>query len=81
MHHYGFSIILHYISYDLGCFWNDLSKSKQEMISSLQESAEAVPPDKLFGYCGSIKEIYKNTAMTHLHLTALQEQQICCFCF
>ena len=56
---YGFSIILHYISYDLGCFWNDLSKSKQEMISSLQESAEAVPPDKLFGYCGSIKEIYK----------------------
>lgn len=56
---YGFSIILHYISYDLGCFWNDLSKSRQEKISSLQKSAEAVPPDELFGYCGSIKETYE----------------------
>ena len=56
---YGFLIILHYISYDFGCFWNDLSKSKQEKISSLQEFAEAVPPDELFGYCGSIKETYK----------------------
>lgn len=56
---YGFSIILHYIPYEPGCFWNDISKSKKEMIASLQESAEAVPPDKLFGYCGSIKKNYK----------------------
>lgn len=56
---YGFSIILHYISYDLGCFWNNLSKSKQEKIIILQESAEAVSPAELFGYSSNIKEIYK----------------------
>lgn len=56
---YGFSIILHYISYDMGCFWNDLSKSKKDEIAGLQESAGAVPPDALFGYCASIKENYK----------------------
>ncbi|MCM1561812.1 MAG: tyrosine-type recombinase/integrase [Butyrivibrio sp.] len=56
---YGFSIILRYISYDLGCFWNDTDKSKKEKIASLQESAESVPPGELLGYCDSLKENHR----------------------